>query len=388
MSERQIPIEPNVKVLIKAHKHADLATHDSQEVFITGRGAAGATIDYRQEDLSLHLEMFKEASIFLPRETQVSIQMIKGHCKVRGLSQGLTGTQIGGHLMVRDSGPIQIDHVGGHAELQSIDGILHLEHVGGHMKVGPCTGSVSALHVGGHVELMAVGGGCDLPDVGGHAMVKGVSGGQKINAGGNVITHIDPLPDLPYEIKAGGVLTCDLPSTANATIHMQGPSKGPFFRPTRTIGDGSAQVHLQARGPITLTEDGIGNHGDDVKRGIWETVRAAKVMAKSKVQEVLDENNITPETTSELQEQFSEIAEEAVEVVKEISEEVQEKVKQVWKQSDSQQESPGSTGTGTPEDLETVFAAQEEERKMILRMLSENKISVDEANDLLTTLKE
>ncbi len=388
MSEQRIRIEPNVEVSVKAHKNADFFTHDSQEVLITGRGAAGATIDYRQEELSLHLELFNEVSIYLPRETQVSIQMIAGHSKVSGLSQGLTGTHIGGHLMVRDSGPIQIDHVGGHAEFQSIDGNLHLEHVGGHMKVGPCSGSVSVLHVGGHVELMAVGGGCNLPEVGGHAKVKGVSGGQKINAGGNVITQIDPLPDLLFEIKAGGLLACDLPSTANATIHMQGPAVGPFFSPTRIMGEGSAQVHLQAGGPITLTENGIGNHGDDVKRGIWETVRAAKVMAKAKVQEVLDENNITPETTAELHEQFSEIAEEAVEVVKEISEEVQAKVKRAWKQRDTQPESPGSTDTRMAEDLETVFAAEEEERKMILRMLSENKITVDEANDLLTTLKE
>ncbi len=387
MSEQRIPIEPNVEVIVHAHKHAELTSHDAPEVLITGRGAAGATIDYRQEENALHLEMFKEVHICLPRETRISIQKIAGHGQVSGFSHGLTGTHISGHLKVRDSGPIQIDHVGGHVELQCIDGSLHLEHIVGHMKVDHCAGSVSARHIGGHVELEAISGDCNLPEVGGHAKLFGVSGGQKISAGGNVITQIDPLPDLPYEVKAGGLLTCDLPSTANATIHLHGPTKDPLSRSTRTMGNGSAQVHLQAGGLITLKENGVGNYGEDVKRNIWETVRAAKVMAKAKVKEVLDENNITPETTAELHEQFSEIAEEAVEVVKEISEEVQEKARQVWKQRDSQRDTPRDTDVQMTEGYVAVLAAQEEERKMILRMLSENKITVDEANDLLTTLK-
>ena len=383
MSEQRIPIEPNARVIIHAHKHADLISHAEPEILITGRGALGTTVEAQPEENSLHLEMFKEGTICVPAETQVTIQMVGGHCKVNELPQGITGAHIGGHLAVQNSGPIQIEHVGGHAKVRRVAGSLHLDHVGGHLKAGPCTGSVSALQVGGHAELVEVLDGCNLPKVGGHAKLIQVSGGQRVDAGGHVHTHIDPLPDLPYELKAGGMLSCNLPPTANATIHMQSPATGPNFNPTRTMGDGTAQIRLQAGGPISLAEDEFGRKGEDLKRGIRETVRAAKAKAKTKAKEVLDENNITPETTADLHEQFTEIAEEAVEVFKEISEEVQEKAKKVWGRGVARV-APADTAT----EQESAKAAAAEEQKMILRMLAENKITVDEANDLLRALNE
>ena len=413
MSEQRIPIEPNVTVVVLAHKHADLISHTVPEVLITGRGAAGTTVETQPEENSLRLEMFKEGTICVPEDTQITIRMIGGHCKVNELPQGLTGARIGGHLTVQNSGPIQIEHVGGHAKMHHVAGNLYLDQVGGHLKAGPCTGSVSALQVGGHAKLVEVQGGCNLPKVGGHVKLIRISGGQRVAAGGHVHTRIDPLPDLPYELKAGGLLTCDLPSTANATIHMQGPIIGPQFNPTRTMGDGTAQIQLQAGGPITLTEDEFGNKREDLKHGIRETVRAAKAKAKMKAKEVLDENNITSETTADLHEQFAEIAEEAVEVLKEISEEVQEKLqgragrgisaptvfkeiseevqekaKEFWEQRVASRVTPADTVTPTGAEHEAAKAAEAEERKMILRMLAENKITVDEANDLLRTLNE
>ncbi len=384
MSEQRIPIESNAKVIIHAHKHADLTSHAEPEILITGRGAEGTTVEAHPEEHSLRLEMFKEGIICVPAETQVVIQMVGGHCKVNELPQGITGAHIGGHLAVQSSGPIQIEHVGGHAKVRRVAGSLHLEHVGGHLKAGPCTGSVSALQVGGHAELVEVLGGCHLPKVGGHAKLIQVSGGQRVDAGGHVHTSIDPLPDLPYDLKAGGMLSCDVPPTANATIHMQSPAPGPNFNPTRTIGDGTAQIRLQAGGPISLSEDAFGRRGEDLKRGLRETVQAAKAMAKTKAKEVLDENNITPEMTADLHEQFTGIAEEAVEVFKEISEEVQEKAKEVWGRGAAARVAPANTAS----EPESAKAAAEEERKMILRMLAENKITVDEASDLLRALNE
>ncbi len=377
MSEQRIPIEPNVQLIIHAHKHADLVSHTAQDILVTGRGAMGATVEARPAENALHLEMFKEGAIGIPVETPVVLQTIGGHCKVNDLPQGVTGAHIGGHLTVQNAGPVQLAHVGGHAKLRQVTGDLQLAHVGGHLKVNFCTGSVAAAQVGGHAELVEVSGGCDLDKVGGHAKLIRVSGGQRVEAGGHVRTRIDPLPDLPYDLKAGGVLACDLPATANATIHMQGPATGPHFNPTRTMGAGTAQIRLQAGGPITLTEDSE-RKGDDLKRGIRQTVRAAQDLAKSKAKAVLEENNITPETTAGLQEQFTEIAGEAVEVFKDISEEVQEKARQVWKPETPSR--AGSTGTTPPP------ATAEEERKMILRMLAENKITVDEASDLLRAL--
>ncbi len=383
MSEQRIPIEPHTRVVVHAHKHAELMSHVEPEILITGRGAAGTTVEPQPEENSLRLEMFQEGIICVPAETQVTVQKIEGHCKVDELPQGITGAHIGGHLVVHNAGPVQIENVGGHAKVRRVAGRLHLDHVGGHLKVGSCTGSVSALHVGGHAELGEVLDGCDLPQVGGNAKLIRVGGGQKVNAGGHLQTRIEPLPDLPYELKAGGLLSCDLPPTANATIHMQGPSTGPHFNPTRTMGDGAAQIRLQAGGPISLTENEFGRKGKELKHGIRETVRAAK----AKAQEVLDENNITPELTADLQEQFTEIAEEAVEVFKEISEEVQEKTKAVWERGGAaRRRAPADPAVPATADQEAAQAAAEEERKMILRMLAENKITVDEANDLLRAL--
>ena len=386
MTEKHIPIKPDVKVVIHAHKHAEFDSHELAEVLVTGPGASEVETQFQEEENSLFLEMFKEGTITLPRDTQVNVQTIGGHGEVRGLPQGLVGIQIGGHLKVQDSGPINIEQVGGHVKVRHLTGDLHLDHVGGHLKVGPCTGSVSALHVGGHAELVDVIGGCNLPEVGGHAKLDGVKGGQKVNAGGSVKTHIDPLPNLPYEINAGGPLTCDLPSTANATVRMHGPGVGSIFSPSRSIGDGSAQVRLSAGGPISLTEDGVGSHRDDLKRGIKDTVRAAQAKAKAKVQEVLDESNLTQEMTADLHEQFAEIAHEAIEVVKEISEDVQEKAREVWKKGTMAQATTNKEEASDVVGTEDVTTAKEEERKMILRMLAEGKITVEEASDLLQTL--
>ncbi len=388
MSEQIIPIEPHVTtVVVHAHKHASLVCHDKPAILITGRGATGTTVKDLPEENSLHLEMFKEGVIHVPAEIQVVLQAIGGHCNINALPQGVAGDHIRGHFTVQKSGPVQVRHVSGHAKVRHVTGNLHLDHVGGHLKAGPCTGNVSTQHVGGHAELVEVLNGCHLPKVGGHAKLIQVGGEQRVGAGGHVRTRIgDPRPDLSYDLTAGGMLTCDLPSTANATIHMQGPAVGPHFNPTRTMGDGAAQIRLQAGGIITLTEDKFTGKGDNLKQGIRETVRAAKAMAQTKAQAVLNENNITPETTADLKEQFTEIAEEAVEVFKEISEEVQGKAKKTWEQGMVTRVTPRDTAPPSRAGQEAARATADEERKMILRMLAENKISVNEANDLLRAL--
>lgn len=386
MIEKRIPIKPNVKVVIKAHKHADLLGHKLSEVLVTPQGPSEIEVQIQEEENSLHLEMFTEGIIRVPTEAQIQIERIGGHGKVNGLRVGIFGAQVGGHLVARDTGPISLEHVGGHAEVRHIEGDLHLDHVGGHLKVGPSTGHVSALHVGGHAELVDVMKGCNLPEVGGHAKLEGVKGSQRVNAGGNVKTHIDPLPDLSYELKAGGTLTCDLPSAANAVIHMKSPGIDSRTNSTRTMGNGSAQLRLSAGGPILLTEDGSSAQRDQFKRVFREKVRAAQAKAKAKVQEVLDENNLTPDSTADLQEQFAEIAHEAVEVVKEISDDMQEKAREVWKQGTKSKDTPSKEAETVEAESERANSAKAEERKMILRMLAEAKITVEEASDLLEAL--
>lgn len=383
MPVETFPIEPNVRLVLSVNLHVTVSAHDHPDHDVRVENKGPGSVHYEQlPDGEGMLLQFQRGSIAISRETPLHIRKIGGHVTLRDLPQGSTGTDIEGHLSASHCGLLQFEHVGAHVTIQRISGAAQLGRVGGHLKASDIGGQVSAESVGGHVNLLNVEGSCHLPQVGGHARLEGVKGQQIVDAGGMVRTRINPEPNMTYELSAGGPMRCSLPAAPDATVHLDGPLASGSSPGVRTYGNGSAQIRLQAGGPISVPVDGDGDGILSAGSSLREAMREAKKSASNKVRDVLKENNITPETAADLNEQFSEIVDEALEVAKEVAVDVRDKAREVL--------SPGRAAqaeTSASSEESASEAAMAEERKMILRMLAEEKITVEEASSLLQALK-
>lgn len=411
MEEQTYDVHPDAVLIIRARKSVTLHGEDVAHVHIDGKGAADATWE-ESPDGQYRLAVHKDIQIKVPRTITIRVEEIRGHLHGEDLPQGLHARQIGGHMHLQRTGPVLIENVGGHIHLHHIHGLAHIDHVGGHGHIAHCTGDVRIAHIGGHVKVQDVVGECHLPAVGGHAQMDMVQGPQTIDAGGALRTHIHPQPGQTYELRAGGQLTCRIPRDADATIELHSPTLG---RPhssgsqTRVMGSGAARVRLTAGGHITFIEEPPAGTEpdpdtlDDIQDTQWATegvaqqirtgVNSALTNVRTRINQALDEKGLTAEQRAELQEQFADIAGEAAESVRETVEMLNDRARQIWeREMKSRVQAPTDMAGNAPRDAgregdsEALAQAKAEERKMVLRMLAEGKITVEEANDLIQTL--
>ena len=385
MNELTYDVSPNDVLVLKVKAGLELRGHDEAAVRVTGKGAADAVWSERQAN-EFCLQAKKNVTVDVPRAVTLRLEFVGEHLHLDNVPQGAQADHVGGHARLHNAGPVRLDHVGGHATLRQIQGDVRCRHVGGHLKLEACQGNLRADSVGGHAKARDVSGAVVLLAVGGHAELTGAGDAQIVKAGGHIRANLRPRPDFAYEFEAGGNLHCQVPRNAHATFHI---ASGAGLNETRIMGDGHAQIRLHAGGLVKVVDET--EDAPAFSRQVRAGVGSALSQARDKFNRVLDEGGLTAQQRTDLQAQFSDIAEEAVETVKEVAETVNEKAKTVWEQ-DVKPSLQSRLKRADAEAGQTAAAPREdapskaEERKMVLRMLAEGKITVEEANDLLQTL--
>jgi hypothetical protein len=164
---------------------------------------------------------------------------------------------------------------------------------------------------GGDVSIREVEGNITLDSVGDDLALRGARGDIKVNVGEDVIVYLDPKTDGEYSVVAGDDILLVLPLDANATLNMQGdkidvdlPGVDPdqdVTERTVVLGNGSAKISLSAGGDVRVSnrEDAgefaeeFGNFagmnfdwsgfGDRISKRVEETTRRATKRAEEAV---------------------------------------------------------------------------------------------------------
>ncbi len=305
-----------------------------------------------------------DLSLRLPKAATILVHNVDGDMSLRSVMGGVELKEIHGDVSIRDVDSVAIGSV--HADFS-------LRGAKGHLSVTAIHGDASIREVGGNVSLESVADDLALRDV---------RGNVSVDVGGDVVFYVNPQSGNAYNVTAGDDILLVMPPKANATLTLNGDEIDIAWKGVAneedvtsrivTLGDGSALINLNAGGDIRVTnqadagdsaEDfgnfaGIGfdwsGFGDRISRQVEEATRRA-----------------------------SKRVEEAARRIDQQAERASKRAKANIKVGRWNWDVAPGQFTPTPPGE----SVSDEERMSILKMLSEKKITSEQAEQLLSALE-
>jgi hypothetical protein len=409
-----LPTEESPQIVLSIYGNLKLSGWDQNEILV--KTNPPEMVQMEEDGDTIRIQSQTSAQVFLPAKAHVQVEDVHGNCQFKSLEGDLSINKIGGNLTLDQVGPINAEKVYGNLSGRTV------------------TGDMTIQTVYGNVTLRNVKGRFFVSEkLKGNLVLKEVS---EVNAAahGNCTLSITPVPDHVYDIEAGGNINCRLSEAADADIsitsdaqhiHINLPEISGLWSEKShqlTLGAGGAKISLTAKGPVHISQtaddpeaqlNGDMEWGESLE-GIGEDINQLIDIQMDALQRTLNERlSDLPDTLNS--QQVSTDIEEIVEQARQYSNQAamraqlkardaakraQEKLTRKLEKARQRAEKkarrvpsqrPGSrrwqpSRTGTPRRgaSETV---SDEERMMVLKMLEENKITLEEAESLLSALE-
>jgi hypothetical protein len=326
-------------------------------------------------------------------------------------------------------GDLDLRHISG-CEVETAHGDLAAKHIAESLQVSLVRGDVDARHVSGDCSLNQVHGSLDLQEI---------AGSIRAACKGTARLRLRDMAGETYLIEADGNVYCYLPEDASLKIEMFSDGHAIKVRlPTGSttyqepnhslvLGDGEAEMHLHSGGSIYLfverpgwgeTGPGAGAAGfglpEDFGQQIAQQVETqiqsqmADVTRRineqmERLSERLGRAGFSPEETERIVEQARRSGEResvrAQDKIRRAQEKLERKLEAHRRRAEQRSQAVSDRRTRRqswgfewpasppPPPTPPKPAVTEEERLLILRMLEQKKISLEEADRLLSALE-
>lgn len=411
---------PNILLFVSG----DLRLKGQDEFEVTAKSENPEDLFLEAREDQIVIRSSSGCSVRVPREAVIHIEAVHGDATIKGLDGDTEVDQINGELELRSVGAMTIATVNGNMTAKNVDGNLIIDTI---------NGDVSARGLQGDFIVNGkINGNLNLRDVGGSA---------KAISDGNITLQLDPSPGHQFEFSAQGNVFCRLSNEASVEIsvprasqvmvdlpgiHASAPVQTPY---ALTLGEGDAKITLSADGNVILDthapdwgmEDldiDVGSEvegmADAVSQQINQQVESQMRMIEDQLNAQLSSLTMRLNTARLTQDQARRIEERAREASLRATERAQERVHRAQERMEQKLAAaqrrmeqrtqarerasrhghhpigmgiltfPGSQKVSAP----TGEPVSEEERLLILRMLEEKKISMEEAEQLLSALEE
>ena len=394
-----------------------LKGQDENEVIAKSDNPEDASLDARDDNIAIRSS--GDCTVRVPRMAFVSVQAVRGDAVIKALDGELTIQVVDGSLELRNVGETKIGRVNGDFSAKNVDGNLNIEKVAGNLSSRSVQGDFTG----------STNGDLSFTDVGGSA---------KGQADGNIALRFDPAPGHEYEFSARGNLFCRLPDDASVEIsvpkasqvranlpgiHASAPVQSPY---ALTLGEGDAKLILSADGNVILDthapewdmEDfdidlGKETEGiaDTVSQQISDQVESQMRMIEDNLNANLSSLSMRLSNAKLSEEQIRKIEERAREASQRAADRAQERMQRAQQKMEQKMavmqrrmeirnrdreraarhaQRSWSSNIPTPPipPTPTGEPVSEDERLMILRMLEQKKITMEEAEQLLSALED
>jgi hypothetical protein len=349
-------------------------TRDDDEIRLTCRGNCGLT---------------------MPAGLGLRFERVVGNVVITDISAEIEGKQISGDLRLSRTGAAQVGAVGGDAS------------------AADCTSDLQILAVGGDLSVESLAGNLSA-GVGGELKVSGAQGTLVAHAGGNARLDYATVAGGVHVVQSGGNIECRLPPDVDATLNLQyggslrvgdprvrNPGQGHLSR--LVLGSGDNAVYFMAGGNITL-RDGV--TGDTVSDAESRDVYTQYV--EENVQNLAgDLEAQLSAMASQLDEQMGglaygdEIAAKIQERMRKVMAKAEAKIERAMQKAErnaarqsarvenraAKKRAAGQRGPSTSQSARRKRDTGDEERAAVLRMLEQGKITVDQADRLLSAME-
>jgi hypothetical protein len=395
-----------------------LKGQDSPEVVAKAQNPEDVTLEAKDDQVVIRSS--GDCVVRVPRQAYIQVESVDGDATIKAVDGELAIDKVGGDLALRNVANTRLGRVDGDLAAKNVDGTLDID-----------TLSADATIRGVQADF-AISGTCN-----GNLNLRDVGGSARASADGNIVLHLDPAPGHQYEFTGHANVFCRLPEDASVEIsvpkaaqvrvdlpgiHASAPVQTPY---ALTLGEGDAHLSLTADGNVVLdthapdleVEDFDIDVGADVSEVADVISQQISQQVDSQVRMIEDQLNaqlsglsmrmsaagLSEEQSQRIEERAREASERAAARAQEKMRRAQEKMEHKLASMQRKMEMHNrqrehltrharhSWGFTIPTPPTPPVApgepVSEDERLMILRMLEQKKISMEEAEKLLSTLE-
>lgn len=382
-----------------------------------------------------------DLSLRVPKGAKVNVVRAQGDIEVNNVFGGAMLGEIQGDAELNNVGPLTVATVQGDLEANNIHGPAQVRQVEGDVELNNIHGGCTLSRAGGDFEANNVHGpfegrvNGDLTVVNVHGSltaqadgdleIENVHGAINGNAGGDVTLRLNFIAG-PCMVKAGGDVNCRIPANADVKVRLQAGGEIntrkleaiPIMNGSKaefTLGSGGTPVELSAGGDINLGTQAFGGDfnfefdfggktGEEVAAAASEFTRSllgqVEVGLRSLTRTLDDKlsnlgtsEEIAGRVHEKVQTAMRRAEEKIAEATRDAERRARDAERRVAEMERSQRKGRPGAYWGPPPPVppapkppKAPSQASEEERLMVLRMVSEGKISVEQAEQLLAAL--
>jgi len=379
----------------------------------------GDDLRAEHKDNRVVVKCYAHCTMRVPRRSSLTIKRVNGDARLKSLDQAAVIENVGGDLVLRQTAALTINNVGGDLSAKIVEGAFTVKFVGGDLSVRGVAGDFSSDKVGGDLNLR---------EANASAVARGVGADTRLD--------LNFWPGKEYSFQSGADIICRLPLEASARFEIQSGGDinvsapnakvdGNAHRKSVTLGDGAAPVAMRAGGDVSITTlsgerdstgEDLGGMTDELSAHI-ET-QLSEHMASlekdlterlGKLDSILGGKFVNAEEIAakarRAAEKIAKAETRRAEKIARVEIRRGEKAQRRAESAERRAERRAERGKfGWSIDLGRAFAAprpptppkppgpssdpvSDEERMVILRMVEQGKISVEEAEKLLTALE-
>lgn len=361
-------------------------------------------IELNESEEGLLLRTATDCVVRLPRAARLRIGQVAGNLRLKYLDADLHIEQVGGSLVCRSLGNLSIG---------AIHGSLIVKDVLGSVTCGRVGGSVIARHVEGDLLLEQVGGNLDA---------RNLNASLQATVGGFSRVEWNVFNGKAVTLKVGGSIHCEISDALQPQLNLRsGAQQIQIFQfgekkqiaegtYQMTIGEGLFPFELYAGGKIVLVvRPAILEEDEDLDTIFNEEVNQISERVNQQFQTQMDafqqQMDRFAEQMGELTAAVTQGEEQAYsylqrgdpsarlqEKMRRAQERMEQKLAEAHRRSEQKTKLSliermgfGRKREATPQKMAT--DALDEERLLILKMLEQKKITVAEAEKLLSALE-
>ena len=395
-----LPVGPTPTVVID-EVEGDLQVVGWDRPELQVRGPKADEISRRGDSDEIYIRARRNCVLQAPLQTTLRVGKVEGNASINMLLGAVEVEDVDGNFAANSTGPLTLGKADGNVSVRSVAGALMTEDIDGNARIAQIAGD---LHLG---------------NVDGNLVISEVVGNVQATCDGNVDLRLNLAPGQHVQVAADGNIDCRIQADAGVVVRLEADGNirvrnlGESRRDEGTclefvLGDGGAILDLRADGDITLT--GIDMPGFSAgfdaaanQEMNEEMARRAAELGQQIAQQVESQVNVL---TRDLEEKLSKMGDNE-EMANKIQDRVsmalrraEEKLAEAMRKMEVRAEGdrrrkgygwqnpvpPTAPTPPTPPAPPKRPQASDEERMMILRMVEEGKISVEQAEKLLSAL--
>ncbi|MDH5506154.1 MAG: DUF4097 domain-containing protein [Anaerolineae bacterium] len=251
---------------------------DKSEVRVDADGKK--SISLREENDTVWISCERDCVVRVPVGSTLEIHTIGSDALVKAVEGEISIEHVAHNLMLKNAGPATIGKVGGNLTAKRIEGDLEIETAAGNVSISDIEGQASIQSVAGNlsakrvegdlevtsaesnVSLADIDGQASLQHVGGNLGLRGMILGIDAVVSGNADLRFDPDTDGSYDIKADGNISCRVSIDASVAAEMTSGASNIRVKTAEmsetiqeehfqlTLGDGESSLRLDAGGAV------------------------------------------------------------------------------------------------------------------------------------------